>query len=273
MEAPRPDTVGWDAAGGIEPPSWVADLQLASEELERMQGHGLEEDQLALRAALERIYAGHVQAPPVLTFPVPGATLLPIQEASARNYMSGYSEFQPTAAAAAAAARQAFREIQAVHPRKDAEAQPGPHKELRELADSLRGAPASPRNPEAMAREARYPGLEPARPFEVKPPVAVPEGHLPRLNLQALASMHREHCDNCIKGEVCYFWGFAVIIDKVNIPWKEGGPPPPSPVESDRLPKTYDPDLQAAVQIRHLRKARRGAVTGRTQTPCGAAGT
>ena len=59
--------------------------------------------------------------------------------------------------------------------------------------------------------------------------------------------MHRELCENCGKGAECFFWGFAAIIDKVKIPWKDGAPPP-SPSDQDRLPKVHDPDLQAAVE-------------------------
>jgi hypothetical protein len=232
---------GANTVGTSGPPQWALDLQCACEELKRVQGRELEDDQRALKAALERIYGGLEQAPPVQAFPVPDVVLLPMQTASVCNYVSGTQEFQPTASAVSAAAREAFRALKVKPELK------GMESELRGLADSLRGAPASPRDPEAMAKHARYPGLDPKLPFALEPPRPTAEGHLPRLNLHALATMHKDVCDNCSKGAECYFWGFATIIDRVQIPWKDGAPPP-SAVEHDRLPATHDPDLQAAVE-------------------------
>ena len=175
---------GANTVGTSVPPQWALDLQCACEELKRVQGRELEDDQWALKAALERIYGGLEQAPPVQAFPVPDVVLLPMQTASVHNYVSGTQEFQPTASAVSAAAREAFRALKVKPELK------GMESELRGLADSLRGAPASPRDPEAMAKHARYPGLDPKLPFALEPPRPTTEGHLPRLNLHALATMH-----------------------------------------------------------------------------------
>lgn len=96
---------GANTVGTSGPPQWALDLQCACEELTRVQGRELEDDQWALKAALERIYGGLEQAPPVQAFPVPDVVLLPMQTASVRNYVSGTQEFQPTASAVSAAAR------------------------------------------------------------------------------------------------------------------------------------------------------------------------
>lgn len=234
LGGPAPDNTPWGCSRNVAHEA----LQIAALQMEAAAGGRLGADQEALLEYIDELARGAPRAQPTAATPS-GHVFTPLQQRSVTSWLSGAFDFAPTAAAAKADARAAFRamkeaaegDVQAMHGEN--------HAELAGVRDVLRKPSPSTRDPGAMARHGGLPGLEPGAPRAL-PYVPAPAGHVKLVNAGAMAAAHGEFCEECQRGEPCWIWPFAQKLhDGISPEWAEE--PSAAQTGPDRVPPASEP--------------------------------